>query len=195
MKYLLLRFLLVWFVVAGPINGQDGVGRSDFNVADRLAILEVLGTYANELDNFNVDAWIAQFTEDAVFVGVDSGRRIEADRNVFERIFRERFRVFKDNGDQRRHIQSNVQFAAQTRDAAKVQYNAAVFTTNRYGPVQVALTIHCETWLVKRNGVWKIARQLNRNDTRLFSEEELQRFGAIQGVQVSDDEDELERAR
>jgi hypothetical protein len=140
-------------------------------------------------------SWIAQFTEDAVFIAIDSGRRIEADRNAFERFFRERFRVFKDNGDRRRHIQSNVQFATLTRDAAKVQYNAAVFTTNRYGPAQVALTIPCETWLVKRNGVWKIARQLNRHETKLFSEEELQRFGAIQGVQVSDDEDALESAR
>lgn len=160
-------FLLAWLTFPGFVAAQSPVGATDFNVADRLAIQNVISSHFLELDSCHMDAWIANYAEDAVFVAINGGQRHESDRPAFDKFFRERFRKFKASGDQRRHVVSNIMFVSQSDDTAQVRANGGLLSTNNEMDAKVVSTMAYEGTFVKRDGVWKIQKWFVRTDTNL----------------------------
>lgn len=157
--------LLAWLAFPGFVAAQSPAGTTDFNVADRLAIQNVISSHFLNLDSCQMDAWIANYADDAVFVAVNSGRRHESDRAAIDKFFRERFRNFKAIGDQRRHVVSNIMFVSQSEDTAQVRANGVLLTTNSGADPKVVTTMAYEGTFVKRAGVWKIRKWVVRTDT------------------------------
>ena len=50
-------------------------GKTDFDVADRLALTNLISAYSIQIDTFNLDAWFDLFTADAVFVAREAVAR------------------------------------------------------------------------------------------------------------------------
>jgi hypothetical protein len=133
MTFISRLFLLVWLAFSNCVSAQDPAGKTDFDVADRLAIQNVIGSHFLNLDGSNTKAWIGNYTEDSTFVAVIAGKRYESERPVFEKFFRERFAAFRENGDQRRHIVSNIVFVDQSDNSAHIKANGLLLTTNKGG--------------------------------------------------------------
>lgn len=171
------RFVLpIWFASCSWAFAQSPAGKTEFNVADRLAIQNVISSHFLNLDSSQIDAWIANYAEEATFVAVIAGKRYESPRPVFEKFFRERFRKFRENGDQRRHLVSNILFVDQSDEAAHIEANGLLLTTNRGGKPELVGGLTYEGWFVKREGVWKIKKWAVRGDTNIEIEgaEEMQ---------------------
>jgi hypothetical protein len=151
-------------------------GSVGFNVGDRLAIHNVVSTAFLDLDSFNIDGWCAAFTDDAHFTSIDVDDPIEMDRPAFEKNFRERFRRFAQNHDQRRHVMTNISVISQTAEHAHLKGNGVLITTNRRLPPQVVTTLHVEGWLVKQRGEWKIERWIVCNDTKMNTKAEVDTY-------------------
>ena len=165
MKLTTRVFLFAWLAFPGLVAAQSPAGATDFNVADRLAIQNVISSHFLELDSCHMDAWIANYADDAVFVAVNAGQRHESDRSAIDKFFRERFRNFKAMGYQRRHVVSNILFVNQSEHTAQVRANGVLLTTNSGADPKVVTTMAYEGSFVKRDGVWKIQKWVVRTDT------------------------------
>jgi ketosteroid isomerase-like protein len=155
-----------WFAFPGFASAQHSAGATDFNPVDRLAIQNVISSHFLNLDSFQLDAWIANYADDAVFIVVNSGKRYEFDRSTCDKLFRERFRRFRENGDQRRHVVSNILFVSQSDQTAHVRANGVLLTTNRGAGTELVTCMAYEGWFVKRDGVWKIQKWVVSGDTK-----------------------------
>jgi SnoaL-like domain len=90
-------------------------GRADFDTADRLAILNLIGAYSIQIDTFNVDAWFDLFTEDAAFIAREAERpQAEFSGDTLRELARDRFGAFEHTGNARRHLISTILFVEQT---------------------------------------------------------------------------------
>lgn len=158
---------LVWLGYFSCSFAQSPAGKTDFNVADRLAIQNVISSHFLNLDSNQNDAWIANYADKATFIAVVSGKRYESERPIFEEFFRERFRKFEDNGDQRRHLVSNILFVDQSEDTAHIKANGLLLTTNNGVNPELVGGLTYEGWFVKRKGVWKISKWKVCGDTNI----------------------------
>ena len=66
---------LVWLGYSSCVFAQSPAGKTDFNVADRLAIQNVISSHFLNLDSNQIDAWIANYADKATFIAVVSGKR------------------------------------------------------------------------------------------------------------------------
>ena len=112
-------------------------GRTDFSVRDRLAIKNVIASHFRYLDNFRIDKWMTNFVDDAKFIGEINDQRIVFQRSEFENVFRERFRKFKQNGMQRRHVISNILFANESENSATIHANGLLLSTADGEPTEL----------------------------------------------------------
>ena len=150
----------------GPTEPQQNAGRTDFDVTDRLAILNLVHAYCVELDRFNLDAWFDLFSDDAIFTGhLPNVPPVELSDGEFRSFFRQRFGGFERRGNQRRHLISNVVFVAQEADSAHTLMSG-ILTDVKDKKIFTALTsLNYEGWYVKNDGVWKIHRWTDAPDT------------------------------
>ncbi len=143
----------------GAADGGDTAlaGNTAFNVADRMAITNLIHAYALEVDHFNVERWLGLFTDDAVFrVGLPGGPVAEQSGEPFRQFWRERFGRFKSSGNNRKHLISNILFTGQT-DSTAHAIMSGILTNSREGKVFSPVSgLDYEGWFSKRNGVWKI---------------------------------------
>jgi ketosteroid isomerase-like protein len=172
--------LLAWSFIPTFSTAQEPAGRTDFNVADRLAIQNVIGSHFLNLDSSQIEAWAANYTDDAVFVGIIGEKRYESEKPVFVKFFRDRFKDFRANGDQRRHLVSNVCFVEQSEETAHIKANGLLLTTNKGGDPDLVGGLTYEGWFVKRDGIWKISKWMVRGDTNVTIE-------PAQGMRVSEE--------
>jgi 3-phenylpropionate/cinnamic acid dioxygenase small subunit len=136
-------------------------GQTGFDPVDRLAIINLISAYSVQLDTFNLDAWFALFTDDAVFVVRDGGNQFELSGDKFRAEVRERFTAFQRTGNVRRHLISTTLFVEQTRDTAHT-VSFGLLTNVKDGKTFSAVTnLNYEGWYVKRDGVWKIQRWID----------------------------------
>lgn len=134
-------------------------GRTDFNVADRLAIENLIGAYSLAYDNRDADAWLGLFTEDAVFVaGVPGQQPVAFTGEGFRAFWRARMKTFGASGNVRRHLMPNIVFLDQTADTAHVSVVGLLTNTNDGRTFSAVANLNYEGWLVKRADGWKIQR-------------------------------------
>lgn len=134
-------------------------GRTDFNVADRAAIANLIHAYAFAYDNAEAATWFSLFTDDAVFVAGQPGQEpVAFTGDGFHTFWTDRLKTFTTSGDLRRHLMSNILFLEETEDSAHVSVGG-LLTNAKDGKVFDAVTsLNYEGWLVKGDDGWKIRR-------------------------------------
>lgn len=138
---------------------QGAAGRTDFDVADRLPVLNLLSAYSLAYNTFDADGWFDLFTEDVTFVvGVPGMEPIAQHGDEFRSFWRTRMGDFQSQGLQRRHLVSNVVFLDEDATSAHVSVVGLLTNTVDGKEFQPVANLNYEGWLEKRNGVWKIAR-------------------------------------
>ncbi|MET1082444.1 MAG: nuclear transport factor 2 family protein [Burkholderiales bacterium] len=134
-------------------------GKTDFDVADRLALTNLISAYSIQVDTFNLDAWFDLFTADAVFVAREAGRpQVELGGDKFREFTRERFTAFGKTGNDRRHLISTILFVEQTKDTAHAVMFGLLTNVKDAKTFTAVTNLNYEGWFVKTNGVWKITR-------------------------------------
>ena len=146
-------------------NWSGTIGDSNFSIADRIAINDVIDAYGIYWDTNNLDGFLSLFTDDALGVVYGSdGKKMsylikdEAQRAISE----ERMKFFKINKMQRRHMMSNTMLIELTDDSAHLKKYMMLLTTNNNSKTEIVSPIFYDFKLKKIDGIWKIAfREIN----------------------------------
>ena len=146
-------------------NWSGRIGDPNFNVADRMAINDVIDAYGIYWDTNNLDGFLSLFTDDAlgVIYGSDGKKmtyliKDEAQRAISE----ERMEFFKINKMQRRHMISNTMLIELTDDSAHFKKYMMLLTTNNNSKTEIVSPIFYDFKLKKIDGIWKITfREIN----------------------------------
>ena len=134
-------------------------GKADFDVADRLALTNLISAYSIQIDTFNLDAWFDLFTADAVFVAREPGRpQVELGGDRFREFTRRRFTAFGKTGNDRRHLISTILFVEQNKDTAHAVMFGLLTNVKDAKTFTAVTNLNYEGWFAKSNGVWKITR-------------------------------------
>ena len=140
-------------------NWSGTIGDPNFNVADRMAINDVIDSYGIYWDTNNLDRYLSLFTDDAlgVIYGSDGKKmtyliKDEAQRAINE----ERMEFFKINKMQRRHMVCNTMLIELTDDSAHFKKYMMLLTTNSNSKTEIVSPIFYDFKLKKIDGIWKI---------------------------------------
>jgi hypothetical protein len=143
-------------------------GRTHFNVADRLAVENVIYSYTIERDRYDMDAWLALFTEDAVFEVHEPGKPPLVQSGAeFRNFWRKRAAEFQPTGNQRRHLMASIVFEEQTTGSIKTVMNAVITNAEDDKVFTVVSSDQYQGWFTRVNGVWKIKRWIDAPDVTI----------------------------
>ena len=146
-------------------NWSGTIGDPNFNVADRMAINDVIDAYGIFWDTNNLDGYLSLFTDNAlgVIYGSDGKEMSYLIKNEAQRaINEERMKFFKINKMQRRHMMSNTMLIELTDDSAHLKKYMMLLTTNNNSKTEIVSPIFYDFKLKKIDGIWKIAfREIN----------------------------------
>ena len=133
-------------------------GDPNFNVADRIAIKEVIDAYGIYWDTNNLEGFLSLFTEDAIDLSYGSNNE-RLSYKIKEKIknSRERMDYFEENAMQRRHMMSNTLFLELTEDSAYINQYMTLLTTDKKNPTKIVTPIFYDFKLKKTEGIWKIS--------------------------------------
>ena len=138
---------------------ESNPGGTDFDVADRAAIENLIYAYSFAYDNGAADAWFSLFTDDAVFVaGVPGEGAVSFTGEGFRDFWRERMKEFATSGNMRRHLMSNILFLDQTADTAHVSVVGLLTNAKDGKTFSTVSSLNYEGWLAKGPQGWKIKR-------------------------------------
>ena len=146
-------------------NWSGTIGDPNFNVADRMAINDVIDAYGIYWDTNNLDGFLSLFTDDAlgVIYGSDGKKmsyliKDEAQRAISE----ERMKFFKINKMQRRHMMSNTMLIELTDNSAHLKKYMTLLTTDNNSKTEIVSPIFYDFKFKKIDGIWKITyREIN----------------------------------
>jgi hypothetical protein len=134
------------------------VGSVAFDVADRLAIINLLGAYAHTYDENRLDDFRALFTESPELVLLHEGQLLSGDIETVMRLLAVRKAEFKAENNQRRHALNSFWFASQTAGEATGHCYVQVFAIRDGGPPSAELTGRYEFTAVKEHDAWRFSR-------------------------------------
>ena len=140
-------------------NWSGIVGDPNFNVADRIAINDVIDAYGIYWDTNNLDGYLSLFTDDAIGVSYNSNGEkltypIKDEIQVANN--KERMIYFVDNKIQRRHIMSNTMFIELTENFAHLKKYMILLTTNSNLKTEIVSPVFYDYKFKKIDGIWKI---------------------------------------
>jgi len=146
----------------GPLESYESsfpAGTTKFNAEDRLAIINVIGTYSFTYDNYQIDKWLKLFTDKAVFAaGVVGQKPLVQTGEEFRTFWKKRGAEFKKSGNKRRHLISNIVFLDQTDKTAHISAVGLLMNSKKGADVSVRTPLNYEGWFVKVDGVWLIEK-------------------------------------
>ena len=146
-------------------NWSGTIGDPNFNIADRIAINDVIDAYGIFWDTNNLDGYLSIFSEDAKGVSYNSsGEKITYSiKDEIEMInSKERMDYFINNKMQRRHMMSNIMFIELSENFAHLKKYMTLLTTNNNSKTEIVSPIFYDFKLKKINGIWKIThREIN----------------------------------
>lgn len=134
-------------------------GSTDFDVADRMAITNLISAYSFAYDNTDAEAWLNLFTPDAVFVASVPGQTpVSFTGDGFRTFWTKRMAAFRSSGNLRRHLMPNILFLDQTADTAHVSVVGLLTNAADGKTFSAVSSLNYEGWLVKGPDGWKIKR-------------------------------------
>ena len=137
---------------------MDEMGSVSFDAADRLAIINLFGAFADTYDDLRFDEFRALFADGAEV------RWQHEDRILFEGLdiaiasAQARLEAFKNQRNQRRHNFTSFSISAQSTTEATGRCYTSVFSTTDGGPPAIDVTGNYEFTVAKRDGAWRIRR-------------------------------------
>ena len=141
------------------------IGDPNFNVADRIAINDVIDAYGIYWDNNNHKAFLSLFSDDAIGITFNSnGDKDEYYIKSEDQIIKNKKRMdhFINNKMQRRHIMANTFFVKLSSNYAHIKKYMILITTNNNQKTEILTPINYDFKLEKSNGIWKIIyREIN----------------------------------
>ena len=140
---------------AAPIGDVGSVG---FDVADRLATINLFGAYAYTYDENRLDEFRALFSESPELVLLHEGRPVSADVDTVMSLLAVRKGAFKAENNQRRHALNSFWFSSQSASEATGQSYVQVFAIKDGGPPAPDLTGRYEFTAVKQDGTSRFRR-------------------------------------
>ena len=145
-------------------------GDPNFNIADRIAIKDVIDAYGIYWDTNDLDSYLSLFTDDAVGESYnDKGEkitvRIKDKRKMLKSM--ERMDYFESNGIQRRHMMCNTLMLELSESFAHLKQYTILLTTNKNSKVEIVTPIFYDFKLKKTEGIWKISYRLINLDAPL----------------------------
>ena len=157
-------FLLLFLILSAKFYSQDNVGKTNFNVSDRIAIRDVIDAYGFYWDSNNLDKFLSLFTDDAIGVIYNKGEKvfykIKSEDQI--RSSQERMSFFIKNDVQRRHMMSNTIILELTEEFAHLLQYMTLLTTNQRTNTEFVTPILYKFKFKKINELWKIAyREIN----------------------------------
>jgi hypothetical protein len=152
-----------------PVVGD--VGGVSFDVADRLAIINLFGAYAYAYDENLLDDFRALFTESPQLVLLDDGNTLSQDIGAVMSLLALRKEAFKAENNQRRHALNSFWFSGQSATEATGHCYVQVFAIRDGGSPRPDLTGRYEFTAVKENGVWKFSHWVLAIDQSLPRDE------------------------
>lgn len=141
--------------IDGNTASIGDVGRADFDVTDRLAIINLFGAYAYTYDENRLDDFRTVFTESPQLVLLHEGRPLSADIDTVMSLLAVRKAGFKAENNQRRHALNSFCFSSQSDSEATGHCYVQVFAVKDGGPPALDLTGRYEFTAVKRDGAWR----------------------------------------
>lgn len=136
----------------------EGVGSVAFDVADRLAIINLFGAYAYTYDNNRLDEFRQLFTESPELVLLHEGQPLSADIGTVMGLLAARKAAFKAENNQRRHALNSFWFSSQGAGEATGHCYVQVFAIKDGGPPTADLTGCYDFTAVKGDGRWRFSR-------------------------------------
>ena len=149
------------------VKEASAAGDASFNAADRLAIINLFGTYAQSYDAGKLDEFRSVFA-DKVELKFMSGDQVAVDGLAqLTPAMTERVKAFEAAKIQRRHALTSYAFTGQTDNEARGRLYFQVFTSKDGSVPSVALTGYYEFTAVKEGNTWKFSRWIARGDQPL----------------------------
>ncbi len=146
-------------VVDGQPAPVADVGGVAFDVADRLAIINLFGAYAYTYDENLLDDFRALFTESPeLALRLPDGTTVSRDVDTVLKLLAVRKGEFKAENNQRRHALNSFWFSSQTASEATGRCYVQVFAIRDGGPPSPDLTGCYEFTALKQDGVWRFSR-------------------------------------
>jgi SnoaL-like domain len=145
-------------VVDGQPAPVADVGGVAFDVADRLAIINLFGAYAYTYDENLLDDFRALFTESPELALVHGGTTVSRDIDTVMKLLAVRKAEFKAENNQRRHALNSFWFSSQGASEATGRCYVQVFAIRDGGPPTPDLTGCYEFTAIKQDGVWRFSR-------------------------------------
>lgn len=133
-------------------------GSVDFDVADRLAIINLFGAYAQSYDEDRLDEFRALFTKSPQLVLLHEGDTLSDDIGTVMSLLAARKAAFKAENNQRRHALNSFWFSSQTANEATGQCYYQVFAIKDGGRPIADLTGRYDFTAVKQDGRWRFHR-------------------------------------
>ena len=134
------------------------VGSADFDVADRLAIINLFGAYAYTYDENLLDDFRALFTGSPELVLLHEDKTLSGDVDTVMKLLAVRKGDFKAENNQRRHALNSFWFCSQSASEATGRCYVQVFAVRDGGPPTPELSGCYEFTAVKEHRVWRFSR-------------------------------------
>ena len=154
-------------MAAEPVNEAPPTETTAFDVADRLAITNLLSALIYAIDEKRLDLLVGtmapEFEVEYHFPG--NPKITISGREAFEEMMTARFENFKRMGIHRRHIISPPYFLEQTPTSARVIVHVLICTMTHREHWRPLVSALGEFQLAKRNGVWAFTHQIESLDS------------------------------
>jgi len=124
---------------------------------DREAIRNLAESFTLSFDEFDLEAYKAQYSQDGYFEIFSEGKSIiKATVSEMDEFFLPRYIQFKENFEQRRHLLTNVTVVKQNEMGAQVITNGLLCSTEKQRELKFVTTIQYYLGMVKEGRDWKL---------------------------------------
>ncbi len=134
-----------------------GAPMTQFDVQDRLEIINLANSFTIHFDQREWDEYINCFAENSSFTMKDKKGEVLRimKKNELQDFFAPRIQGFIEQDQRRRHLITNISISEQTATDAALRFNSLLASTDK-SDLNFVTTILYDCKFVKVNGAWRI---------------------------------------